>query len=252
MRLAGWQERLTDPDPLVVLDALADANLDPGLDCSLAASHPDPTVRLAAAALWPSLNDAARELLQHDADADVASAASPVLACHAFVSQADTDDHARIHGADLTADERLTVALGTLGRRSIDAEIDHVGCVLTAVDIVVAGLVPDETRLAERAATVAAAALRSVGVVVPLGDDRLTPIGMRVYGLAAGMAWQNRLITLSTPPSKWDWDGSKERAARRASQQQARQQYEWDEQRRESDRPRQTDRPGPDRRPPGF
>lgn len=252
MRLAGWQERLTDPDPLVVLDALADANLDPGLDCSLAASHPDPTVRLAAAALWPSLNDAARELLQHDADADVASAASPVLACHAFVSQADTDDHARIHGADLTADERLTVALGTLGRRSIDAEIDHVGCVLTAVDIVIADLVPDETRLAERSATVAAAALRSVGVVVPLGDDRLAPIGMRLYGLDAGIAWQNRLIALSTPPSMWDWDGSKERADKRASQQQAQQQWEWDEQRRESDRPHRTDRPGPERRPPGF
>jgi hypothetical protein len=245
--------------------------------------HHDPAVRLAAAAVWPSLDDAARALLRDDPNGDVAAAASPALACHAFVSQADTDDHARIHGAHLTPDERLTVALGTLGRRSIDAEIEHVSCVLTAVEIVLAGLFPDETRLAERAATVAAAALRSVGVVVPLGDERLAPIGMRVYGRGTGMAWQDRLIALSTPPSKWDWDGSQERAAKRASQQQAQQQYDWDEQRRESnrvssalenelaerirrgeypalwrDRPRQAaqphpaDRPTPKRRPPGF
>lgn len=213
---SAWEERLTDPDPLVALGALTEARERPGLDCSPAATHPDRTVRLAAVSSWGSLDDVARELLRADVDRQVASAASPALTCRVFVSCTDTDDHERMFGLDLTRDERLSCALGTLGRRTLDGEWRHVACVLRVVDIVVAQLGPDEARLAERAATVGAAALRSVGVVAPRADDRLTSIGVHLFGTASGMAWHDRLNTVSTPPTGWDWDGSRKRAAQEA------------------------------------
>ena len=265
-----------------MLDALADAAEDPGLDCSLAASHPDPVVRRAAAARWSSIDNAARSSLRTDSDEDVAAAARPSLNCRAFVSRADTDEHEQMFGTQLMADERLTLALGTLGRRNSHGELEHVRCVLTAVDIVVTGLFPDETRLAERAATVAAAAVRSAGLDISdhAEAERLVALGRKLSGDAAE-AWHYRLIALSTRLADRDWDGSRERAAVRARQAQAAQEHVWDEQRRESNRvssaleselaervrrgeypalwrdrprqpPRQTGHPGPKRRPPGF
>ncbi|MFM7064272.1 MAG: hypothetical protein ACKO04_12380 [Actinomycetes bacterium] len=284
MRQATWQARLTNPDSVVVLDALndADADADPSLDCSLAASHPDPLVRLTAAALWSSLDDTARSVLRTDTDEEVAAAASPALSCRVFVSRQDADEHAQMLGAELMADDRLTVALGTLGRRTTRGELEHVSCVLAAVDTVAAALGPDDTRLAERAATVGAAAVRSAGFRVsdPAAVERLVTLGRRLSGDAAE-AWHYRLIALSTRLADRDWDGSLERAARRSSQARAAQEREWDEQRRESNRvasdlenelaerirrgeypalwkdrprqtPRQTGHPGPKRRPPGF